>query len=986
MLGLLIFLLLLGTGILAAQPQTFNHPELDWRTIETDHFYVHFHQGTERTARQTAAIAEAIWEPVTAFYDYVPDTKVHFIVRDYEDASNGAAFYYDNKIELWASAMDFPFRGTHPWLLNVVTHEFSHLISLGAARKLSRQIPAVYLQWMGYEKEKRPDVIHGYPNRLVSFPLAGTAVPPWFAEGMAQYSRAGVDFDTWDTHRDMVLRTAALEGWLLSLSEMSVFGKNSLGNERVYNQGYGLTLFIAHRFGDKAIRDLARAMANPLRMDFSSAVRKVLSMSEGDLYDLWADWLRSGYAGAVREIGPAARGKIIAGDGTGYFHPVFSPDGNQIAYLSNQGRDYVSQTSLWILDLSTGRRRKVKSAVTSSVSWSPDGTKLVYAKQTARTGQGSHFFDLYVFNLQTGKERRLTHTLRAREPDWSPDGSRFVFVAERDGTSNLYVSDTEGGAVRQVTNFQHGEQVFTPRWMGESGEIVFALSEKQTGREIAVVNASDSTIRYLVQSDADERDPFPVNGGKTILFSSDESGIFNLYSFDAATGETARLTNVTGGAFQPSGSPDRDVVYILFTADGFKLARLDGLRPVDEMGSYTSPYAPIQQAKQRESLVRPAEIIAIADTSESQPYKAVYSKLAFLPRLMVDFPGRLKAGSYFTGSDFLDQFSVLGGAALNSQFDVDLFGMFQYRQLYPTLFLEGYYQRRHTSRTEVDYAFDLIEVDLGADWQLGDHDALRSAYVYSRYAAKMGFETQGTEIKLPYTYHIGNVAQLRWTHRSVQSSLVSDIAPDRGRFVRLQAERAWQRFLDDFAVHSDYGTLVEVYRRYTYQQIQLDWREYMRIPLTGHSLALRVKAGFIDRPVEGFYNFFAGGLDGLKGYPFYSIEGRKLIHLGLAYRFPVFQQMNLKLWAFHFQKLYVSLYGQTGNAWDGGGIDPALWKSTVGMEARLKMVTFYTYPLCLFVDGAYGLDSFQREDIAYGGSWRTYFGILFDFPDGSSNH
>ena len=159
---------------------------------------------------------------------------MHFIIRDHDDDSNGAAYYYDNKIEIWAPAINFELRGSHNWLRNVISHEYSHIISMGAARRMPRMVPAVYFQWLDYEDEKRPDVIHGYPKTVVSYPLAGTIITPWFAEGVAQLQRAGFDYDNWDTHRDMVLRTAVLEDELLPISGMSQFGKNSLGNERVY--------------------------------------------------------------------------------------------------------------------------------------------------------------------------------------------------------------------------------------------------------------------------------------------------------------------------------------------------------------------------------------------------------------------------------------------------------------------------------------------------------------------------------------------------------------------------------------------------------------------------------------------------------------------------------------------------------------------------------------------------------------------------------
>ena len=35
-----------------AQLKWYNHPELDWKTLETEHFKIHFHQGTERSAER----------------------------------------------------------------------------------------------------------------------------------------------------------------------------------------------------------------------------------------------------------------------------------------------------------------------------------------------------------------------------------------------------------------------------------------------------------------------------------------------------------------------------------------------------------------------------------------------------------------------------------------------------------------------------------------------------------------------------------------------------------------------------------------------------------------------------------------------------------------------------------------------------------------------------------------------------------------------
>ncbi|HER20005.1 MAG TPA: hypothetical protein ENO14_03060, partial [Chromatiales bacterium] len=56
-----------------------------------------------RTARVIAKIAEDIYGPITSLYDHEPDTRVSFIVKDISDYSNGAAYFFNNKIEMFPS-------------------------------------------------------------------------------------------------------------------------------------------------------------------------------------------------------------------------------------------------------------------------------------------------------------------------------------------------------------------------------------------------------------------------------------------------------------------------------------------------------------------------------------------------------------------------------------------------------------------------------------------------------------------------------------------------------------------------------------------------------------------------------------------------------------------------------------------------------------------------------------------------------------------
>lgn len=91
-----------------------NHPELEWRILETEHFRVLYHGGLEATAQHAGRIAEAAWAPVTELYDYRPDGPVRLILKDYDDYANGAAYFYHDAIEIWTSPLDMTLRCAVP--------------------------------------------------------------------------------------------------------------------------------------------------------------------------------------------------------------------------------------------------------------------------------------------------------------------------------------------------------------------------------------------------------------------------------------------------------------------------------------------------------------------------------------------------------------------------------------------------------------------------------------------------------------------------------------------------------------------------------------------------------------------------------------------------------------------------------------------------------------------------------------------------------
>ena len=55
-----IFIYIILAHFIYAQ-EYYNHPEINWRTFETDNFQIHFYESTEGTAREGAFVAEKIY-------------------------------------------------------------------------------------------------------------------------------------------------------------------------------------------------------------------------------------------------------------------------------------------------------------------------------------------------------------------------------------------------------------------------------------------------------------------------------------------------------------------------------------------------------------------------------------------------------------------------------------------------------------------------------------------------------------------------------------------------------------------------------------------------------------------------------------------------------------------------------------------------------------------------------------------------------------
>ncbi len=1016
----IIISLLLIASVTSAQWDRF-HPEYKWFTIKGKHVYVHFHEGAERTAKTVAKIADEVWEPITNLYQYEPET-VHFVIKDIDDYANGATYFFDNKIEIWASSLDFDLRGAHNWLRNVISHEFTHMVQIQSSIKTTRKIPAIYLQFLNYEDKRRDDILYGFPNFIASYPVAMINVPAWFAEGTAQYMRKEFDYDKWDTHRDMILRSYALDGNMLSWNEMGVFSKTSLGNESVYNSGFALTRYIAQKYGEDKLRKISKALGKLTNFTIDAAFEDVLGKSGNEIYDEWSSLLKKDYferTALVREN--LIQGKMIAKEGFGNFYPTLSPDGSKLYYISNKTADYFGLSSLYQLDLATKKEKSIVDNVRSTVSLTPDGKKIIYSKLSEENENWINIHDIYIYDLDSEEETRLTYGLRANNPSLSPDGKTIVFLYQKDGTTNVGTVDIEGKNFKRLTFFENGEQVYNPKFSENGKYIIFDYSYHH-GRDIAKVDVDGSNFEFILKTEHDERNSVEHNG--KLYYACDETGIFNIYSKDLKSGSVKRLTNVLGGAFMPAVDTSGNIYYAGYTSKGYKIFKIDEeeqLKVNPDKKYIVKENPPLAVDKPNGDLTKETidrlknfDDYNIEDYKEEK-YRGIFTGMSFFPFIRYDNYitankglDKIKPGVYFTSSDMLNRYTLFGGGSINKKFERDLFLNFEYRERVPLLYAFGLKPKLSlelysvSRKTDVDIVFDstlagytvptdvtynLFEVDLAAKHKIfSEGNELEFRFTWSRYSATIGsFIFPNTTQLYPSSsdaYFIGRNLRLTYTYNSLAPTKDMDINPV-GRKVVIRYDYEFNKYNPNSEYEVKDGILVPVYNNFNFHRLEFNWKEYLEV-FKDHTLTAQFRAGTIfGPPVPDFFDFYLGGLVGMKSYPFYAISGNEVGWVNITYRMPVFKHIDSRLGHLYFDKLYFSVYGDYGNAWTGGEPNFSDFKKGAGFELRLKMISFYIFPTSLFFNASYSFDKVRRKTLGsfatYGKEWRLYGGILFDF-------
>ncbi len=571
----------LALGSVAAMPATAEaagDPSLTWWTYETPHFRVHHPHTLDPVARRVANLCETIRERLVEEMGYAPEHATEILLTDDVDTANGSAspVPYD-AIRLFVSAPpDVSALGDYDdWYLQLVTHEYTHILHTGNISGASSIFNAVFGRTLA-------------PN---------SANPRWLIEGLAVVQETehtsggrgrGTLFDTF-------LRADVLDDRVARLDQISGAAFRYPQGNLWYLYGSKFLRWISDVYGPDTMPAVAADYsASLVPFGVSRAIRRVTGRTYDQLYDGWIEHVKNHAAEQVREVERRGlrEGTRISARGGSAAYPVFVPkhlrQRPDVAELVYSRGDMDRRSGLYRLDVGSptdpsprDEKLLARTGADAYASFEPDGD-LVF-NQTETFKQVYSRTDLY--RLPHGEtstqgteplRQRLTVGRRASEPDVSRDGRTVVYTINDAGTTTLTLSaiDPQGrvGPPRTLLHSGRFEQAYTPRFSPDGRYVAYSAWTAGGYRDLRVVEVSTGKFWEITKDRALDMGPTWSSDGRHLYFSSDRSGIFNIYMYDLATRAIAQVTNVRVAAFMPAVDEDeKTLAYVGFGTRGYDL-------------------------------------------------------------------------------------------------------------------------------------------------------------------------------------------------------------------------------------------------------------------------------------------------------------------------------------------------------------------------------------------------------------------------------
>ncbi len=191
--------------------------------------------------------------------------------------------------------------------------------------------------------------------------------------------------------------------------------------------------------------------------------------------------------------------------------PAWHPSGRYLTYSLFTSRG----TQIVVEDLTTGVAHPIGATPTGvniTPVFSPDGNMIAYGHGDEN---GTDLFLAPAFSNDPARRITVGHGTDNMQPTFSPDGRRLAFTSGRSGTPEVYITDVDGTNPELLTPYEFGDEYYraSPDWSPD-GRVIAYQSRVNGQFQVMTISLRDGTTKQLT-SDGINEDPSWAPGQPT---------------------------------------------------------------------------------------------------------------------------------------------------------------------------------------------------------------------------------------------------------------------------------------------------------------------------------------------------------------------------------------------------------------------------------------------------------------------------------------
>ncbi|MCH7657417.1 MAG: PD40 domain-containing protein [Bacteroidetes bacterium] len=486
-----------------------------WSYYRFENFDIYFNEFGKEIAEYTASVAEKKLIEIEDYFDYYLNKRLIFIVY------NKLSDYKQSNLGQVTGTEDYNTGGYTRVIRNKVMLFFE-----GKHPEFEKQIAEAITEVLIHEMIYSGDV----KDKVASSALIN--LPDWYIKGLISYIA-----DPWNIQIENRVKDGILSGRYKKFNWLE-------GTEAVY-AGHSFWRYIAKTYGDPIIPNIV--YLTRINKNAGKGFLYVLGKKVRHLSKDWLAYYRDYFDDQTHDQIIPEKGIILKWPKCTrrYQEIKINPDNQLVAYVTKEFGQY----KIWIYDSHTEKHKKIFSKEPKVeqladrsypiLSWHPTGKLLAFISEE----KGG--LVLYLYRLSSGNFERinLLYFDKILDFSYSPDGTKFVFSAVKEGYTDIFIHNIASGTNEQITKDLPDD--LNPRFINGGKEIIFSSNRSSDTLNLPEneLNSTGFTYDlfiydYQKKSDYltrlsegkffDKFEPYQVKDN-SFLYLNDKNGILNRY-------------------------------------------------------------------------------------------------------------------------------------------------------------------------------------------------------------------------------------------------------------------------------------------------------------------------------------------------------------------------------------------------------------------------------------------------------------------------